>query len=156
MENQPDPVREIVYLIRRLVQAGALYSKELNKKYNVSAPQLASLRVLLHDGAMPSSQIARQVMLSSSTLTGVIDRLEQKGLVCRARNDRDRRIIRVELTEAGRALAESAPPPIQVRIVKGIRKLEQEEREKIIQSLGRLVEMIDAQNLDMEAEPQVI
>ena len=156
MDAQPDPIREIVYLIRKLMQAGALYSKELNKKYNVSAPQLASLRVLLHDGAMPPSQIAKQIMVNSSTLTGVIDRLEKKGLVSRLRNDPDRRIIRVELTEAGRALAESAPPPIQVKIIKGMRKLEQTEREKIIQSLTKLTEMLDAQELDVETENEVL
>jgi len=156
MDSQPDPIREIVYLIRKLMQAGALYSKELNKKYNVSAPQLATLRVLLHDGAMPPSQIAKQIMVNSSTLTGVIDRLEKKGLVSRLRNDPDRRIIRVELTEAGRTLAENAPPPIQVKIVKGMRRLEQTEREKIIQSLTRLAEMIDAQELDVETEIDVL
>jgi len=156
MDSQPDPIREIVYLIRKLMQAGAIYSKELNKKYNVSAPQLATLRVLLHDGAMPPSQIAKQIMVNSSTLTGVIDRLEKKGLVSRLRNDPDRRIIRVELTEAGRTLAENAPPPIQVKIVKGMRRLEQTEREKIIQSLTRLAEMIDAQELDVETEIDVL
>jgi len=156
MDSQPVPIREIVYLIRKLMQAGALYSKELDKKYNVSAPQLATLRALLHDGAMPPSQIARQIMVNSSTLTGVIDRLEQKGLVSRLRNDPDRRIIRVELTEAGRTLAEKAPPPIQVKIVKGMRKLEQTEREKIIQSLTKLAEMIDAQELDVETELDVL
>jgi len=156
VETQPDPVREIVYLIRKLMQAGALYTKELNKKYNVSAPQLATLRILLHDGAMPASQIAKRIMVNSSTLTGVIDRLEQKGLVSRARNDRDRRIIRIELTDWGKALAENAPPPIQVKIIKGMRKLEQAEREKIIQSLTKLAEMIDAQELDAESETEVV
>ena len=156
METPHDPIREIVYLIRKLMQAGALYSKELNKKYNVSAPQLATLRVLLHDGAMPPSQIARQIMVNSSTMTGVIDRLEKKELVSRLRNDPDRRIIRVELTEAGRALAESAPPPIQVKIIKGMRKLEQTEREKIIRSLTKLAEMIDAQDLEVETENEVL
>ena len=138
------------------MQTGAVYTKELNKKYNVSAPQLATLRILLHDGAMPASQIAKKIMVNSSTLTGVIDRLEQKGLVSRARNDRDRRIIRIELTDWGRALAENAPPPIQVKIIKGMRKLEQEEREKIIQSLTKLAEMIDAQDLDVESETEVV
>jgi len=77
-------------------------------------------------------------------------------LVSRARNDRDRRIIRIELTDWGRALAENAPPPIQVKIIKGMRKLEQEEREKIIQSLTKLAEMIDAQDLDVESETEVV
>jgi DNA-binding MarR family transcriptional regulator len=152
MEAQNDPFREIIYLMRKLMQAGALYSKQLNKKFNVSAPQVATLRVLLHEGAMPPSQIARQIMVNSSTLTGVIDRLEQKGLVSRLRNDPDRRIIRVQLTEAGRVLAEKVPPPIQVKILKGMRKLEEQQRDQIIESLRRLSAMVDAQDLDVETE----
>ena len=156
METPDDPIREIVYLIRKLMQASALYSKELSKKYNVSAPQLATLRVLLLDGSMPASQIAKQIMVNSSTLTGVIDRLEQKGLVSRVRDDPDRRIIRVELTEAGRTLAETAPPPVQVKIIKGMRKLQSEERGQVIRSLTKLAEMIDAQDLEVEDEAEVV
>lgn len=155
MDTSHDPMREIVYLIRKLMRAGELYSKELDKKYKVSAPQLAALNVLLQGGAMPLSQIARQIMVDSSTLTGVIDRLEQKGLVSRLRNDADRRIIRIELTPAGQTLAEKAPPPVQMKIVKGIRKLEEAERWKIIEGLRKLAEMIDAQDLDVETELEV-
>lgn len=152
METTDDLIREIVYLIRKLMQAEALYSKELDKKYRVSAPQLATLRVLLHEGAVPPSQIARQIMVNSSTLTGVIDRLEQKGLVYRVRDVPDRRIIRVSLTEAGRALAENAPPPVQVKMIKGMRRLEKTEREQIIQSLKKLVEMIDTPDLHIKSD----
>jgi len=55
-----DSIREIIYLIRRLMQAGSLYTKELNKKYNVSAPQLNSLVALSENGpllSVPDSQI---------------------------------------------------------------------------------------------------
>lgn len=156
MENQPTPVREIVYLIRKLMQAGELFTKELNKKFSVSAPQLSTLLALFEGGAMPPSQIARRIMVKSSTVTGIIDRLEQKGLVTRIRNSPDRRIITIELTDAGRKLAENAPPPIQTKIVQGMNKLEDKERETIIRSLTKLAEMIDAQDLEVEAEMESI
>ncbi len=155
MEPRPDFVREIVYLLRKLMQASAHYNKQLNKKHNVSASQLATLRALLYDGPMPPSQIARLIMVNSSTVTGVIDRLEKKGLVARLRNDPDRRIIRVELTDEGRALAEKAPPPVQVKIIKGMRKLDVPEREQIMEGLAKLAEMIDAQDLDVETDEEV-
>lgn len=140
-------IREIIYLIRRLMQAGYLYTKELNKKYNISAPQLNCLLALHENGPLPPSQIARHVMVKSSTVTGIIDRLEQKKLVRRLRNSPDRRFITVELTEEGEALAHNAPPPIQQTIVDGLKKLSQEENEQIIHDLTLLTKMLDGHDL---------
>jgi DNA-binding MarR family transcriptional regulator len=154
--NDADRTREVIHLMRRLMQAGERYTKELNKKFSVSAPQVASLLALLDDGSMSPSQIAKKIMVESSTVTGIIDRLEQKGLVARTRISQDRRVITVELTEAGRRLAENAPPPIQQKIVKGLRKVDESERAQIIQTLNRLTDMIDADDVDEEDEAVIV
>ncbi|MBW2561222.1 MAG: MarR family transcriptional regulator [Deltaproteobacteria bacterium] len=145
-----DSIREIIYLIRRLMQAGSLYTKELNKKYNVSAPQLNCLIALSENGSLPPSQIARHIMVKSSTVTGVIDRLEQKGLVRRVRNSRDRRVITIELTDEGERLALHAPPPIQQRIVDGLKGLSPEQKEQIDRNLNLLIQMLDADELEID------
>ena len=145
-----DLIREIVYQIRRLMQAGELYTKELSKTYQVSAPQLHCLVALYDYGPLPPSQIARHVMVKSSTVTGIIDRLEQKGLVTRLRNSPDRRVITIELTEAGRTLARNAPPPIQHKIVDGLKKLPEGEVEQVIKGLSKLTQMLDVQDLEVE------
>ena len=105
--------KEIIFSIRKLMQAGEFYTKELNKKYQVSAPQLNCLISLYENGPLPPSQIAKYIMVKSSTVTGIVDRLEQKGLVKRFRNSPDRRVITIELTDSGKNLAKNAPPPIQ-------------------------------------------
>jgi DNA-binding MarR family transcriptional regulator len=143
-------VRDIIYQIRRLMQAGELFTKELNKTYQVSAPQLHCLLALSENGPLPSSQIARHIMVKSSTVTGIIDRLEQKGLVARLRNSPDRRVITIQLTEAGKELAQNAPPPIQHKIVDGLKKLPEGEIKKIITSLSKLTQMLDVQDLEVE------
>ena len=145
-----DLVRGIVYQIRRLMQAGELYTKELNKTYQVSSPQLHCLLALYENGPLPPSQIARHIMVKSSTVTGIIDRLELKGLVTRLRNSPDRRVITIELTETGMNLAQNAPPPIQHKIVDGLKKLPEGEIEQIILSLSKLTHMLDVQDLEVE------
>ena len=151
-ESQPDRIQEVIHLMRKLMQAGERYTKELNKKYGVSAPQVACLMALLENGPISPSQIAKRIMVESSTVTGILDRLEQKGLVARTRVSQDRRVITVDLTETGRRLAENAPPPIQHKIVKGLRKIEEGERARIIDTLNRLTEMIDADDMEDEGE----
>ena len=71
--------KDIIYAIRRLIQAGELYTKELNKVYNVSAAQLNCLLALHENGPLPPSHISRYILVNSSTVTGIIDRLEDKG-----------------------------------------------------------------------------
>ena len=151
--NPDDPqvqIKEIVYLIRRLMQAGSLYTKELNKEYQVSAPQLSCLLALYENGPLPLTHIGRLIMVKSGTITGIIDRLEQKGLVQRTRNSPDRRIITIELTDTGKMLAQNAPPPIQQKIVVGLKKLPPQKKETIVDSLNVLVHMLDAQDLEVE------
>ena len=89
-------------------------------------------------------------MVNSSTVTGIIDRLEKKGLVERWRISQDRRVITIQLTEAGTKLAEKAPPPIQQKVIDGLDKLSPKEIEKIAKSLSMLTDMLDVQDLDVE------
>jgi len=149
-ETRQNLVRDIIYQIRRLMQAGELFTKELNKTYQVSAPQLHCLLALNENGPLPPSRIARHIMVKSSTVTGIIDRLEQKGLVYRIRNSPDRRVITIQLTEAGKELAQNAPPPIQHKIVDGLKKLPEGEIKQIILSLSKLTHMLDVYDLEVE------
>ena len=151
IDNQmKDRNREIIFSIRKLMQAGELYTKELNKKYCVSAPQLNCLLSLYENGPLPPSHIAKHIMVKSSTVTGIVDRLEQKGLVKRLRNSPDRRIITIELTEAGIKLAEYAPPPIQQKIIDGLTRLSNDKLDQISLSLTKLTNMLDVQDLEVE------
>ena len=139
--------KEIVYSIRKLMQAGEHYTKELNKIYNVSAAQINCLLALHENGPLPPSQIAKHVMVNSSTVTGVIDRLEKKDLVRRLRISQDRRVITVELTKSGKMLAENAPSPIQQKIIDGLNQLSPSEIKQIALTLKRLTDMLDVQDL---------
>ena len=143
---------EIIRLIRRLVQAAYLYTKELDRKHNVSAPQLSCLRVLDSDGPLPHSRLARRVMVKSSTITGVVDRLERKGFVRRVRTSADRRVITIELTPEGRYLARNAPPPIQQQMVDGLNQLDPAQIEHIIHSLKILTSMLDTGVIEKQVE----
>lgn len=139
--------KEIIFSIRRLMQAGEHYTKELNKIYNVSAAQINCLLALYENGPLPPSQIAKYVMVNSSTVTGIIDRLEKKNLVKRLRISQDRRVITIELTKNGKTLAENAPPPIQQKIIDGLNKLSPDEIDKIALTLKGLTDLLDVQDL---------
>jgi len=148
--NNVDRTKEIIWLIRRLMQAAELYTKELDKKYNVSAPQLSCLLALHENGPLAPSQIAKYIMVNSSTVTGIIDRLEQKGFVERSRTSPDRRVITIYLTEKGTVLVRNAPLPLQEKIVDGLNKLPSGEVASIVEALTKLARLLDVQDLPVE------
>jgi len=145
-----DHTQQIIYSIRRLIQASELYTKELNKKYQVSAAQLNCILTLYKYGPLPPSKIANHMMVKSSTVTGVVDRLEKKGLAERMRTSPDRRVITIQLTEAGKKLAQYAPPPIQQKIIDGLKQTENPKKEQIVRSLNMLTDMLDIQDLEVK------
>jgi DNA-binding MarR family transcriptional regulator len=145
-----DQTRQIIFSIRRLIQASELYSKELNKKYQISAAQLNCVLTLNEYGPLPPSKIAQHMMVKSSTVTGVVDRLEKKGLAERMRNSPDRRMITIQLTKAGKKLAENAPPPIQQKIIDGLKQTKKAKKEQIVSSLNMLTDMLDVQDLEVK------
>ena len=150
LDGNQDYLKKISYLIRRLIHAGEIYTKELDRTYQVSVPQLLCLLSLYENGSLPPSQIAKNMMVGSSTVTGIIDRLEQKGLVRRVRKSPDCRMITISLTETGKKLARNAPPPIRQEIIDGLKRLPKSEIEKIIHGLEMLVDLIDMQELEVE------
>jgi DNA-binding MarR family transcriptional regulator len=148
--SSPEKVKQIIFLIRKLMHGAELYTKELNKKYSITSAQLNCLLAIYENGPLPPSQIARRMLVNSSTVTGVIDRLELKGLVERQRNSADRRIIYIRLTPNGKEMAKVAPPPIQQRVIDGLQRMPAYELDQIILSLAKLTKMLDFQDLEIQ------
>ena len=77
------------------------------------------------------SQLANDVSLGTSTVNGIADRLEGKGLVKRRRSEKDRRKVFLDLTEKGEDLVQAAPPMLQETLAKELEKLPELERASI-------------------------
>ncbi len=155
LESMSDSVEErILRSLRRISRALELHSKQLEADVRLTAPQLICLRELRDVGRTTPSELAQAVSLSQATITGILDRLESRGLVARARNPRDKRRVLCELTEAGRAAVESAPLPLHARFAARLAKLTDEERTQIETVLARIVRMMEAEAID--AAPMLV
>lgn len=76
-------------------------------RMGVSMTQLHVLSMLQAHGDVPMSRLAEMTDVSLSNTTGLVDRIEERGLVERVRVPEDRRVVLVRLTDAGRELLES-------------------------------------------------
>jgi MarR family 2-MHQ and catechol resistance regulon transcriptional repressor len=76
----------------------------------LSVSQFGTLETLYHLGTMSQTDICGKLLKSGGNTTLVIDNLERRGLVLRRRDPEDRRVVMVELTDAGRELISSIFP----------------------------------------------
>ena len=86
--------------------------------------------------------------LSPSMLTNIIDQLENRTLVKRVRSDRDRRVIKIEMTEKGLSILEQAPTFLHQKLERNLNKLSEEEKGSILLSLQTLITSLEAEDID--------
>jgi len=134
--------------LRRIIHGVDLYSKQLAITAQVTAPQLVCLLHVVNNGPVSATAIGREVHLSPSTVVGILDRLEEKGLVERQRSREDRRIVRVTATREGVELARKAPSPLQQTLAKSLSELPELEQATIALSLERIVALMEAPEID--------
>ena len=130
------------------MRAVDLYSRRLVQSYKISTPQLICLLALQEYGSMNVHALANHVHLSASTVVGILDRLEDKCLITRAREKTDRRRVLVSLTDRGIALTEEAPSPLQDVLANGLKQLPEDEQITIAKALERVVVMMEAEHID--------
>lgn len=75
---------------------------------DITYPQYLVLMVLWEHEAQTVSQLGEKLALDSGTLTPLLKRLEQKGIVQRARCSKDERVVNIKLTSQGAELQEKA------------------------------------------------
>jgi DNA-binding MarR family transcriptional regulator len=103
MQNSPS--LQIIVKIRKLSRSLDKYSKYLDNKYHVTLPQLLCLGEMHTHGSTTLTELTRKLNMNNSAMTGIVDRLETKGLLQRIRKAGDRRTVYIELTDTGREYA---------------------------------------------------
>jgi DNA-binding MarR family transcriptional regulator len=73
-------------------------------KGSLSLIHLHVLTVLESDGALPMSRLAETLDVSVASATGIVSRMEERGLVARSHGEADRRVVLVQLTDSGIAI----------------------------------------------------
>ena len=145
--SRDDEISETVQSLRRIVKTIQDYSQQVSSEFGITGPQLWALKTISDHGTIPLGQLSRQMLLHPSTVTGVVDRLENKGYVTRGRDATDRRIVTVSLTAAGKDLVKKAPSPVQGKLIYGLKKMKREELHLIHESVRRLTEIVEAENV---------
>lgn len=141
---------DILIQIRKIVRSINLESKKIQKEYGVSIPQVLCLNYL-HDAPnfqATQGELKRFLNLNSSTISGIVNRLEIKGLVARLPKSGDKRMVNIGLTSAGDDLIASMPSLLHEQLSDKLQTLKATELKQIEESLDVLVQLLDIQSVD--------
>ena len=109
------------------------------EKLGLTPPQFYVLATIGYAGGLPFGEIGAKMMVTVSNLTGIVDRLEEKKLVVRKRDEKDRRVVHVVLTERGAKLYKTTIPEFEnsvAQIFAGLAKPEQKELSALLRKLN--------------------
>lgn len=148
--KEPMEYIDVLVKIRKIIRSINLESKKIEKKYGISIPQMMCLQFLSkqEDYKSTASAIKGYLMLNASTVTGILKRLEARGLVAKLPNVNDRRATFITLTAKGADLLKEPPTTLQEKLTARLQRLSDPEIQTLNENIDLLVQLMDAEDLD--------
>lgn len=140
--------REVLVFLRRIIHATDLQSKRVAKVCGLTIPQVMVLNSIDLLGDVTVKRISDEVSLSQATVTTILNRLEDRGLLERVRNPDDKRIVNARLTPVGKAALMASPPLLHESFIQRFERLSKREKAEILTSLQTVAGMMDAEEFD--------
>lgn len=141
---------DILIKIRKIVRSINLESKRILKDYGVSIPQILCLNFLNGSPNFQSTQgeIRDFLNLNASTTSGIVQRLEKKGLIARLPKSGDKRVVNIVLTSQGAELYNKIPPILHEKLSHKLTELSSDKLTAIKDSLETLIELLNVNDVD--------
>src|SRR5262245_7311045 len=144
-------VRAALDALRRVVQGLRMFSTRAEQATGLSGAQLFVLQQLAEAPARSLNELAVRTRTHQSSVSTVVTRLVERGLVSRKRSGEDARRVLLEVTPAGRALVTRAPETAQKRLITALEGLPAARRRSLMRDLETLVAA-----LGMDHEPAAL
>jgi MarR family transcriptional regulator, organic hydroperoxide resistance regulator len=141
--GRTDPASRAWSLMHWLMISNRARFLAINQEFDLAPQQAIALRIL-GGGPRPMGELAKYLMCDSSNVTGITDRLEERGLVRRESGEHDRRVKMLVLTEEGEKVRReltkrmAEPPP-------WISALPEADQRKLLKILQRAIESEEAE-----------
>ena len=127
------------HYIRRMQQIAVAIFLQETEEHGVTPVQYAALQGVGNTPGIDQRSLARAIGLDTSTIAGVIDRLEARGLMLREASAEDRRVRLLQLTNEGRALLAALVPAMQRAQERMLAPLPKGERAEFMRMLRTIV-----------------
>jgi DNA-binding MarR family transcriptional regulator len=137
-----------VRVLRRLFRAVHEYSKAIHRRTGLSSPQVWALTILAERPGLSLGELAARMFAHPSTVSGIIDRLEQRRAVRRTVDPEDRRGLRLLLTSSGRRLVRRSPSPVQAGLRRSLESLSADDLRRLRRSLEHIARVTETDRIE--------
>lgn len=100
-ENYDESIIKIEFLLRKVCFGIKKKGRGILEDYKITPPQFDALQCLINNGGLTISDLSLKLFQAPSTITDLVDRMENSGLVERTRDVKDRRVVRVSVLQKG-------------------------------------------------------
>ncbi|HEV8234063.1 MAG TPA: MarR family transcriptional regulator [Gemmatimonadaceae bacterium] len=146
-------IADIMDGVRSVVRALRINTRAIEKQLGISLAQLWVLQILAERPAESLNELAVATATHQSSVSVVVRRLVDRALVTRTTAHRDKRRVRIELTDAGRTLLGQAPPTVQGSLVEGLRRMSLDGR---LELAALMREWLSLSGMDLNAAPPML
>jgi DNA-binding MarR family transcriptional regulator len=130
--------RQVLDAVRRIVQALRESSRLAERQVDLSGAQLFVLHKLDESPVASVNDLADRTHTHQSTVSVVVSRLVERGLIRRVRSATDGRSVELSLTARGRRVVGAGPDVVQDRLIRAIESLPSRRRQLLASTLGEL------------------
>jgi DNA-binding MarR family transcriptional regulator len=152
MDITKDPVIAALDGLRVIVRALRASAYSAERGLGVSGAQLFVLRELESEPGISLAQLAEKTMTDPSSVSVVVARLVETGLVLRKRDPDDARRAQLTLSPRGRTLLKKAPEPVQRRLISALQAMPKKRVRRLAEMLS---ELSVALGIDQAETPQM-
>jgi DNA-binding MarR family transcriptional regulator len=144
MTRTPFPDDELRRALQRLVRLGGLLEPHEHAGLKVSLSEMMALGELSEVEAMSQHELGQLLGLEKSTVSRLAAALERRGWIARERDPSNRRVSRLQLTGAGRGVADLLGADLRARHQQLLGALTQDEREALAVGLAGLTRAVES------------
>lgn len=131
VEGIENYLRRIDYIIR-------VEGRKIINELNITIPQFTALQILIRNGDMTIGELSKKMALACSTITDLIDRMEKTDLVTRKKDDKDKRVVIIEVLPKGHEILEKVLEKRREFIKSKVADFELDEIESLKNGLEKL------------------
>ena len=140
--NNLNNISNDLYMLLLSLNKRIFNHEEMLKNCNLPPSHVKALFYLIHNGPRAISQIGNDLSISKPNMTPIIDKLVSEGLINRFQDPNDRRVIRIQATEAACNFLKEREQRVKSNLIKKISPLSDDDLKELEESVKKMQKIL--------------